>query len=422
MAVTAEKTGKLARVPLTEILASLLARRATGSLILTEPSGQTSVLYISFGMVTKARTRAIVVDDPNPGEITAQHIEWVAERIGTTSFDFCDDLDVMPEVQAVPCLPLAQIWRATRHAAHAARVDRYLARLGTPPIRLHPNARLDLFAFDWDELSCLEPLRHGPLPLAQLLAQPVQDPVVLRRLVYVLVVCRHLDLGDGRGPIGVDGPEARMRHFVPSHPPATRLGTTLPAPPMRSRSGIVHRCSRVASTRPPQPSIHPPRLSPHVPRERSHLASEPVSASQRSERLAARYEFDHALPLAESAARKHGGDPAYAALVAYLRVRCGKFNDRQAEQALNQCHRAVREHPDDNRYRYYRAWVLKAMGQEEDAMRDFAIVVREDPNHIDAARELHLYRQRQSRASSGLLHALQRSLTPTPRRRRPPRL
>ena len=416
MAVTAEKTGKLARVGLTELLASLLARRANGSLVLTEPSGQTSVLYASFGMVTKARTRAIVIDDPNPGEIIAQHIEWVAERIGTTSFDFHEDLDVLPEVQAVPCLPLAQIWRATRHAAHAARVDRYLARLDGQPIRLHPDARLDLFAFDWDELSCLEPLRNGPLHLAQLIAQPVQDPVVLRRLVYVLAVCGHLQLDDGRGPIGLDGPEARMRHFVPSHPPATRLSTTLPSPPMRSRSGVVHKRSRVASTLPPRPSVHPLPLNRHVPPDPALLTRAPESAGQRSERLAARYEFDHALPLAESAARRHRGDPAYAARVAYLRVRCGKFNDRRAELALDQCHRAVREHPDDHRYRYYRAWVLKAMGQDEDAMRDFAIVVREDPNHIDAARELHLYRQRKSKASSGLLKALLRSLTPTPRR------
>ena len=430
MAAAVETSGRLARVPLAEILTTLLARRASGSLVLTEPGGRKSVLYVSFGLVTKARTLAIVLDDPNPGEVVAQHIEWAAERIGSTFFDFHEQIDVLPEVAPVASLPLAQVWRSARHAAHAARVDRYLSQLGARLVRLHPRARLDLFAFDWDELACLEPLRHGPLPLERLLAQPVQDPIVLRRLIYVLAICRHLDLGDAREPVGIDGPEARMHHFVPTRPPPIPIRTTqppplpvrsnAPPPPMRAYSGLVHRAPTIRSL-PTQPSFHPQKLSRNVPREYPRSGLDPAVAIQRAEKLAEHYEFDKALPLAELAAVKRKGDATCGALLAYLRVRCGKFNDRRAEHDLDQCHRAVREHPDTNRYRYYRAWVLKAMGREAHAIRDFTIVVRDDPNHIDAARELHLYRQRQEKTSSGFLDAVKRSLTPSARRAGPPR-
>lgn len=396
--------GRLAQTPLTEVLATLLAQRSSGALLLTEQSGRASALTLTFGVVTKARTAAIVLDHPNPSEVVAQHIEWAAERLGTTSFEFVAGLDVIPEEAAVATLPLASIWRSARHAAHAARVSQYLARFGNQPVALHRRARLDLFALDADELASLRLLRNGRVPFSLLLGQPAREPLALHRLVYVLALCRHLDVGDGREPLGIDGPEALLaRPFVSSRPP--RAPVTVPPAEAHQRklSGVVHR----------QPGAAPSQQT-------SPLGADPEAQLSQALVLAARYEFDRALPLAELAAVKKRGDSACGAFVAYLRVRCGKFNDRRAETELDLCHRAIREHPETSQLRYYRAWVLKAMGREEEAMRDFGRVLRDDPHHVDAARELHLHARRQTQTASGFLAVIRRSLTPASLRARPP--
>ncbi len=392
MAEAAATLGKLAKFPLAEILVELLAQRASGSLVLTEPSGRRAVLSLQNGVVAKARTLAILGDTLSPVEAISRHIEWAAERSGNTTFEFFEHLDILPEGPPVVSPPLAQIWRSACQVTHPARVDRLLERLARCPLRLHPRARLDLFAFDWDELACLEPLRSGPLSLTQLLAPPRPDPRILRRLIYLLAICHHLDTGDGREPVGVGWPGAEVQPSHPIRPSRKQLDHAASSGQLRAQSGLVRR----AHTTEPNartPSIHPQRLSRNVPREYSRSGLAPQAALRRAEELERSQEFAQALPLVEMAAVKRKGDPTCSALLAYLRVRCGRFNDRRAEQDLDSCHRAVREHPDSVRFRYYRAWLLRAMGREEESLRDFEQVVRSQPNHIDAARELFRHRR-----------------------------
>ncbi len=54
---------------------------------------------------------------------------------------------------------------------------------------------------------------------------------------------------------------------------------------------------------------------------------------------------------------------------------------------------------------YYRGAVLKRAGRLNDAMRDFRFVNDQDPNNVEAARELRLHKMRvdESKGKSGTL-------------------
>ena len=58
--------------------------------------------------------------------------------------------------------------------------------------------------------------------------------------------------------------------------------------------------------------------------------------------------------------------------------------------------------------RLYRAQVLKRLGRDEDAYKDFRFVARRNPEHLDAVREvrLHLIRARNKQKRSGVFARL----------------
>ncbi|MBN2194323.1 MAG: hypothetical protein JW751_16015 [Polyangiaceae bacterium] len=412
--------GKLGQTPLVEVLATMLAQRATGSIVFREPSGRKSALYLYLGTVAKAHTPALVLELPHPGEVVCQHVEWAAELVGTTLFGYYPDVDVLPDVSPAPTNPLALIWRCSQRSVHPTRLARYLERLGDRRLAFHPHARLDLFALGWDDLALLEPLRRAPSSATALVAGHGGDVPRLQRLIYVLVLCRHLDVGDGREPYGVTGQSLMMpapSRSAPADPDDTVFREVTPPPrastprPPRKESGLAHRAMhQIRSGAPTQPAIVV-GSSPPTSRE---SADESLA---RAEILAKRGEFERALELAERSRDGRFDFAARHAFVAYLRVRCGRLGAAQIDRAIEDCHRAVRELPDAPELRYYRGWVLKAVGCEVDAMRDFADVVRQDPKNIDAARELHLYRRRCERertSNSGLVGMLKRSLSPKP--------
>jgi hypothetical protein len=62
--------------------------------------------------------------------------------------------------------------------------------------------------------------------------------------------------------------------------------------------------------------------------------------------------------------------------------------------------------------RFYRAQVLKRLGRQDDAYRDFRFVARQKPEHLDAVREVRLHemrvRNQQKKPSSELSKLLSR--------------
>ena len=461
---TAETIGKLARTPLVEVLATLLARRATGSLVLVEPSGRRSALYVHLGVVVKARTPHVTTAGPTPSEVVAQQVEWAADRIGSTLFGYYPDIDFMVDVSVAPTDPLALIWRCARRSTHAALVERFVVRLGDRPLALHPRARLDLFAFGWDDLAVLDLVRTSAASAPELLARQPRERLHLQRLIYTLALCRHLDVGDGKSPIGVEdaGPVVPgLSKFASSYPDATVVREAMPpprtAPPQRTISGLVHRAPSVSplpapawpprgdgssavTSRPPSAAVRPP--SPvltsrppsivtsrsRLPPPSSTLASVPPRSGRsvaidsqdtnellaRAEGFARQGDFDKALRFAMRAGASRAAEAAQRAFVGYLELRCGRFDESETERFLDLCREALHEQPESADLRFYRGWAFKVLGRENDAQRDFVRVVRADPNNIDAAREVHLYHRRREReGSSGFMGMLRRSLTPS---------
>ena len=134
--------------------------------------------------------------------------------------------------------------------------------------------------------------------------------------------------------------------------------------------------------------------------ERINQVVRAANAFQRAEILVKRGRLEAA---EEEAAAAANGDPEqaeYAALHAWIRVRrlpTGAEGDFPGLlQALND---AVERDPQNVRIRFYRGQILKAAGKPESAIRDFRFVVEAQPNHVDAQREIRLYRMRRVQKS-----------------------
>lgn len=203
----ADAIGRLATLPLCEVLTSLLELRTSGTLVLQERSGRKCALYFYQGAVVKAQTPAHVSAITDPDERLARHLEWVAALPGSTVYGFYSDVDYLVSARSCPSRPLALLWRCARHSVEVERVERVIASLEEQHLVLHPLAKLDRFAFSADEAAVVGPLRRKPRHLCELIERYSGDPAVACKLIYTLAVSHHLDVGDGAQPIGIQGSE-----------------------------------------------------------------------------------------------------------------------------------------------------------------------------------------------------------------------
>jgi tetratricopeptide (TPR) repeat protein len=108
-----------------------------------------------------------------------------------------------------------------------------------------------------------------------------------------------------------------------------------------------------------------------------------------------RQQFDAAEKLAREATEEDTGSAEYLALHAWLRAQLGELTrPEQASQIVAALDRAALKQRDSVSIRFYRAQVLNRLGREEEALRDFKFVLRRDPGHLEAARELRLHQMR----------------------------
>jgi hypothetical protein len=122
--------------------------------------------------------------------------------------------------------PLAVLLEVARRWKDDPRVDGALRRLGDSPIVLHPASDPARFALTASEAAALEAAREFELSYPSLLDAEVAPPEVVRTLVYVLAITRHLEVaGGGSWPIGVPKPDPRAARPVGAQddgPPSSR--------------------------------------------------------------------------------------------------------------------------------------------------------------------------------------------------------
>jgi curved DNA-binding protein CbpA len=339
MSFEATATGNLQATPFGHLLVYLLDRGLTGSLVLEESNGAKHAIWFETGAPAKVKTatpvtylgqvlverRAItreVYERTLQGalherrlhgqvlletgavdvravrdalrEQLARQVLWLFKLEPNTAFGYYDQVNFLERWGAPEGLrtrPLALIWRGLRRHASSAEIEAVTARLGDRAIELHVDAPIRRFRFESSEQTLIDVLRAKPQPLSSLIASGLAPPEDVKRLVYVLVMLRQLELGvPGAEPVGVDEAPSSSRiavappvgrgsipdteqarpaasparasipdveHVVPSHRPSGAHPSITPAP-SRPPSGAVP----LVSLPPAAPSAPPVSRSP----------------------------------------------------------------------------------------------------------------------------------------------------------------
>jgi len=350
MSLEATATGTLQATPFGHLLVYLLDRGLTGSLVLEEPNGDKHAVWFETGAPAKVKTatavtylgqvlveqRAItreVYERTLQGalherrlhgqvlletgaielkvlrdalrEQLAKQVLWLFKLSPATAYGYYDQVNLLERWGAPEGLrtrPLALIWRGLRRHASAAEIETVTGRLGQRQIELHVDAPIRRFRFESSEQALIDVLRAKPQPLASLIASGLASPDDVKRLVYVLVILRQLELGvPGAEPVGVDeapsssripvaAPAGRasipdiekarapvsagrgsipdVEHVVPSQRPSGGHPVASPVPPAATSSAppLISLGPPAASSAPPLPSPPPEkRISSPIP-------------------------------------------------------------------------------------------------------------------------------------------------------------
>ena len=265
MSLEATATGTLQATPFGHLLVYLLDRGLTGTLVLEEPNGDKHAIWFETGAPAKVKTatavtylgqvlveqRAItreVYERTLQGalherrlhgqvlletgaiemrvlrdalrEQLARQVLWLFKLNPGTHYGYYDQVNLLERWGAPEGLrtrPLALIWRGLRRHASAAEIETVTGRLGQRPIELHVDAPIRRFSFESSERALIDVLRAKPQSLSSLIGSGLAAPDDVKRLVYVLVILRQLDLGvPGAEPVGVD--EAPSSSRIPVAP------------------------------------------------------------------------------------------------------------------------------------------------------------------------------------------------------------
>jgi hypothetical protein len=354
MSLEASATGNLQATPFGHLLVYLLDRALTGTLVLEEPSGDKHAIWFEAGAPAKVKTaspvtylgqvlveqRAItreVYERTLQGalrerrlhgqvlletgavqmrvlrdalrEQLARQVLWLFKLNAATAYGYYDQVNLLERWGAPEGLrtrPLALIWRGLRRHASAADIEAVTGRLGQRPIELHVDAPIRRFRFESSEQALIDVLRAKPQPLSSLIASGLAAPDEVKRLVYVLVILRQLELGvPGAEPVGVDEAPSSSRipiaaagrasipdmeqarppvssgrgsipdveHVVPEQRPSDRLGVAASAPqagaptPAPSAPPLISLPPAVLTSSPPGSPSPPPerRISSPIP-------------------------------------------------------------------------------------------------------------------------------------------------------------
>jgi curved DNA-binding protein CbpA len=95
-------------------------------------------------------------------------------------------------------------------------------------------------------------------------------------------------------------------------------------------------------------------------------------------------------------------DPEYVALHVWLQAQAPeRVQSGQYEDLIKRLSAVITQHSNHERARYYRAQIYKRAGKAEKAIKDFLWITEHNPKHLDAAREVRLYRMRKGDDRSG---------------------
>ena len=433
MTVEAEPaaTSTIGATPLLHVLISLLARKASGSLVIdsdlghrvvlvlisgepqkvstTQPVGRLSDLLVNLGCLnaetaekTYAAARAsqslhgqllqskdLIASDTLETALRTQvavKLGWASAQSPESTVDFYENVDFLDSWPACPRFnsPLEIVWAVARSHVDLRSVAAVLRQLVNRPLRLHHLSQPEWFGFDATEWSVIEHLTMGT-PDMQSLIQQVNVPVrTVQVMLYVLTITRQLDLGQLKTPIG----------YWSDHADESRTIST-------SKSGLVpafnpHRVDAssqsIAQTIPPQPHEQ----------QRTERMLRAVHAIQRAEFLLERHRVDEAEAEAKVGLTCEPTQPECQALYAWIQV-CKLGSAADLPKMLAILTDALEKEPVHETIRFRRAQLLSRLGYADEAQREYQLIVELNPRHVDAMREIRLWelRRHSKRPRSG---------------------
>ncbi|MEY2931000.1 MAG: hypothetical protein RL033_1749 [Pseudomonadota bacterium] len=242
-------------------------------------------LFASGALDTNVLTRAL-------GEQLQRQLSWLAGAPPATAFAYYSGVDLLEDWGGEPLRidPLAAIWRAVDAHAPPERVAAALEGVSDKILRLHPDSRVARFEFTARMRGLLDVLKVKPQTLSALDATGLLDRMSLHKLVYTLVLTRHLDTG--AAPLGVV-PGSRSQVGPAVRPgqsqvgPAVRPGQSQLGPAVRppaSQPGVAARSSQ--SQTGPKVSAVRPQVAAAPPAAAQPVAARPAVAKPPSTRQA----------------------------------------------------------------------------------------------------------------------------------------
>jgi hypothetical protein len=248
--VPADAEGSLAKTPLVNLLVYMLDRELTGNLLMHPDRGRAAIYFVN-GAPCKVRTPELVspldetlvrmgkIDEATVtdtlravartkqlhgrylvenGFITEDDLssalrQQLVNKVGhmfryepDTRYAYFDGVDLLSDyggANLTTCEPLVLIMMGARKFVPNDTIDTVLMRLGNAPLALHQTADPRFLGLKPVEITVLDALEHDAPSFDALMAQGIADDDVVRRLLYALLITRHIDLSGGtRKPVG----------------------------------------------------------------------------------------------------------------------------------------------------------------------------------------------------------------------------
>ena len=325
-----------------------------------------------------------------------------------------------------PYMFVAESLRAhARKEVIASVVDRYQG----VALRAAPDCEAARYGLRAADARFIERLRSEAKTLEELMVGSDPGAERARQLLYLLLVTKACgpEGGEMTSSSGVRSavtvsPSRLSQPGMPAvtvepgseRPPAAGTGSTRPTSfPPRGTPVQMPAWQQIASWRAAASGMPPAMRSPLPPATRSQvpaamraptpsMAPAPVEALddagklRRAEQLIERRAHADASRILAELGKRNPKDVHVAALQAWSLYNQWS-SERPSQELLDSIERALKIEPEHTRSLYIKALVLRKMGRENDALRMFQRVLRSDPAHIEAMRELRLAKMRRGK-------------------------
>jgi tetratricopeptide (TPR) repeat protein len=399
-------------------------------------------ILVERGYLTRDRIEEGLVEQ------TLRQVHHLFSLPEETKWAFREDIDELAGArdESRPAVDTWQaIWRGLRDQPAAPHVQRTLAKIDGA-IHLRELQSVGRFGLAPEEIALCERLNAQPSALATLIATSGLAVERTKLLVYLLALARCIVRVDTQpvGPIelGVEGVRLRAKRINEEDPHTTlglRPGASLDAaraaffrlarlwhpdkiPPALAevraecqhvfiRVGEAHRTLTELGSRVNVEALVGDDNA--VAANDSVMPPAPSRTLRDADAALARNDIAAADAIARSLTSAGADGPAARALLAWCTLGAGANNDRQVlERGLAALDKLLTGDPDCVRALGYRAQLLKRIGKTDAALRDYRKIVRLDPRHVDAQREVRLSEIRR-RASSAEMKAVDPRRSPS---------